>query len=150
MQELCRNRIHWDDLVVLSDPFGCTSAFEMCNCWCIHQQLHFSKAEVQPTNRIGGKQFMMKPCNLYTMLFWFVARLRVDDRKRVIRKVWNEVWVERSDVSLLEQRYTVNNLLKGNVIHLKDSFPQHQTCRLQHKTYVHPIQWFLWHSPEVN
>ena len=30
--ELCRNRIHWDDLVVSSESFGCKTALENSNC----------------------------------------------------------------------------------------------------------------------
>ena len=59
------------------------------------------------------------------MLFRRVGRLCVDNRKRVIRKVWNKVLEKkRSQVPILGQRYTVNILFNGTVIHLKDSFRQ--------------------------
>ena len=74
------------------------------------------------------------------MLSWRVARLRVDNRKRVIWNVWNKNWGKRSQVPILEQKCTVNNLFMGSVVHLKDFFPQHQTCRQQQRTYDHPIQ----------
>ncbi len=35
---LCENRIHWDDLLVLSEPFGCNSALEKGDCSCIDQK----------------------------------------------------------------------------------------------------------------
>ena len=36
--KLCRNRIHLDDLVVLSEPFACNSALEKSNCSWIEQE----------------------------------------------------------------------------------------------------------------
>ena len=38
LHKLCRNRIHWDDLVVLSEPFACNSALEKGNFSWIEQQ----------------------------------------------------------------------------------------------------------------
>ena len=74
------------------------------------------------------------------MLSLHIAGLRFDNDKSVIVKSWNIVRGRRATVRIIEQWDMVDYMLERNIIHFR-FFQQHQTCQLQPKTIVFPIQW---------
>ena len=92
------------------------------------------------TKRVCKKQFLTKRCNHYPMFTLHVAGLRVYNGKSVIVKSWNIVRGKRATVPILEYWDTIEYLLERNIIYFRYFFQQHQTCQLQPKSFVPPIQ----------
>ena len=74
------------------------------------------------------------------MLTLQINGLRFYNDKSVIAKSWHIVRQKRTTVPKVEQRDTVDYLLGRITIHFGYSFQQYQTCQLQLKTFVLPIQ----------
>ena len=78
LHKLSRRRIHWDGLVVLTKPFGCSSALEKGNCWWIDHENRQNTIHDEILQSLSNA-------------LWRVARLSVDNRKRVLWNVWNKI-----------------------------------------------------------
>ena len=69
-----------------------------------------------------------------------ITGLRVDNGKSVSVKSWNLVRGKRATLPILKWWDTVDYLLERNIIQFEGFFRHHQTCQLQPKTFVLPIQ----------
>ena len=69
-----------------------------------------------------------------------ISGLRVDNSKSVIIKRWNIVWGERTEVSEVEQKYTIDNLLQSKIIHFYKFFPTTPNLSTTNDDIRSPIQ----------
>ena len=93
------------------------------------------------TKRACKIQYLTRVCNYHPIVILHIAGWRIYNGKSVIVKSCNIVRGKRATVPILELWDTVDYLLERNIIHFRGFFQQHQTCQLQQKSFVLPIQW---------
>ena len=132
-------------LLELEEMKGCINCIKATYTWmCL--QLDGNHLLVVLLKKIGFTegickiQFIFQVGNHYPMFPSHMTGFSVDDCKFIIWEKRNEITRKRTEVPILEQRNTVNYFSQRNIVHIKYSFRPHQTCRLQPKTFVHPIQ----------
>ena len=92
------------------------------------------------TKRVFKIKSLTRVCYPYPMLTLHFAGLRINNGKRVVVKNWNIVEGKRATVPILEYWVTVDYLLQRSIIPFRCFFIRHQTCQLQPKAFVLPIQ----------
>ena len=102
--------------------------------------LLFEETALFTTKKVCKIQFLTRVCNHYPMLTLHITGLIVYNGKSVIVRKWTIFRGKRTTVPIFESWDTVEKMLEGNFIRFKYFSHQHQTCQLQPKTFVLPIQ----------